>query len=151
MPRVAPFEAYVLPRYDAWFERHQTAYLSELLALRVFVAWSGRGLEIGVGSARFAALLGIAVGIDPSPTMLAIAAARGIRCGQGIAEDLPFAGVGFDYAVMVTTICFVDSPQRTLTEAYRVLKPNGRLVIGFIDRESAIGQDDLMHQPESVF
>jgi SAM-dependent methyltransferase len=83
--------------------------------------------------------------------MLALAAARGIRCVQGIAEDLPFAGAGFDYAVMVTTICFVDSSRRTLTEAYRALKPDGRLVIGFIDRESPIGQDDLVHQPESVF
>jgi ubiquinone/menaquinone biosynthesis C-methylase UbiE len=82
--------------------------------------------------------------------MLALAAARDILCLQGVAEDLPFAGAGFDYALMVTTICFVDSPQRTLTEAYRVLKPNGRLVIGFIDRESPIGQDYLVRQAESV-
>jgi SAM-dependent methyltransferase len=150
MPRIAPFEAYA-PRYEAWFERHHAAYLSELLALRAFVPWSGRGLEIGVGSARFAAPLGIAVGIDPSPAMLALAAVRGIHCAQGIVEDLPFPGAGFDYALMVTTICFVDSPPRTLTEAYRVLKPNGRLVIGFIDRESPIGQDYFAHQAESVF
>jgi len=51
----------------------------------------------------------------------------------------------------VTTICFVDSAARMLTEARRVLKPGGRLVIGFIDRESALGQDYLAHQAESVF
>jgi len=54
MPRTAPFEA-CAPRYEAWLERHQAAYLSELLALRAFLPWSGQGLEIGVGSARFAA------------------------------------------------------------------------------------------------
>jgi hypothetical protein len=64
MPRTAPFEA-CAPRYEAWLERHQAAYLSELLALRAFLPWSGQGLEIGVGSARFAAPLSIAVGIDP--------------------------------------------------------------------------------------
>ena len=52
MPRIEPFEAHAA-RYDAWFERHQAAYVSELLALRSFVPLSGRGLEIGVGSGRF--------------------------------------------------------------------------------------------------
>lgn len=38
-----------------------------------------------------------------------------------------------------------------LTEARGVLKPGGRLVIGFIDRESLLGQDYLAHQAENVF
>lgn len=83
--------------------------------------------------------------------MLALAVARGIRCVRGVAEDLPFSDAGFDYALIVTTICFIDAPQRALAEAYRVLNPKGRLIIGFIDRESPIGQDYLAHQAESVF
>ena len=65
MPRTAPFEKYH-DRYEQWFEEHRTAYVSELLALRPFVPWEGRGLEIGVGTARFAAPLGVQCGIDPS-------------------------------------------------------------------------------------
>lgn len=38
-----------------------------------------------------------------------------------------------------------------LSEARRVLKPGGRLVIGFIDRESHLGRHYLDHQDESVF
>jgi hypothetical protein len=38
-----------------------------------------------------------------------------------------------------------------LAQARRTLKPAGRLVIGFIDRESPLGQDYLAHQAESVF
>ena len=38
MPRIEPFEAHA-ERYDAWFERHQASYVSELLALRPFVPW----------------------------------------------------------------------------------------------------------------
>lgn len=150
MPRTAPFEAHH-QRYEAWFERHQAAYVSELLALRPFVPWEGRGLEIGVGSGRFAAPLGVQTGVDPSRAMLARAAARGIEVVAGVAENLPFAAGVFDYALVVTTICFVDSPERMLAEAHRVLKPGARLVIGFIDRESALGREYLAHQAESVF
>ena len=150
MPRVGPFEAHH-QRYEAWFEKHEAAYMSELLALRPFVPWEGRGIEIGVGSGRFAAPLGVRVGVDPSAAMLAHAAARGIEVVEGAAENLPFETGSFEHALVVTTICFVDSPAQMLAEARRVLKPGGRLVIGFIDRESALGQHYLAHQAESVF
>lgn len=113
--------------------------------------FEGRGLEIGVGSGRFAAPLGVQVGVDPSPAMLAHAAARGIEVQTGTAESLPFGDDSFDHALVVTTICFVDSPRQMLSEARRVLKPGGRLVIGFIDRESHLGQHYLEHQDDSVF
>jgi len=150
VPRDAPFEAHH-QRYEAWFDKHQAAYLSELLALRPFIPWEGRGIEIGVGSGRFAGPLGIQVGVDPSAAMLVHATTRGIEVVEGVAEDLPFSDDSFDYALVVTTICFVDSPEEMLTEARRVLKPGGRLVIGFIDRESVLGQNYLAHQAESEF
>ena len=70
---------------------------------------------------------------------------------QAIAEALPFSDSSFDYALSVTTICFVDDASAMLTEAYRVLKPGGELVIGFIDRTSDLGQHYLAHQAENVF
>jgi ubiquinone/menaquinone biosynthesis C-methylase UbiE len=150
MPRIEAFEAHA-QRYEAWFDQHQAAYLSELLALRALVPWSGRGLEIGVGTARFAAPLGIQVGIDPSPKMLELAATRGITVVKGTAEALPFDRATFDHALVATTICFVDSPARMLAEARRVLVPDGRLVIGFIDPDSIIGRHYVEHQAESSF
>jgi ubiquinone/menaquinone biosynthesis C-methylase UbiE len=83
--------------------------------------------------------------------MLSLAKGRGVEVLDATAENLPFPDSSFDYALVVTTICFVDSPREMLTEARRVLKPDGRLVIGFIDRESALGQHYLAHQAESVF
>jgi SAM-dependent methyltransferase len=115
------------------------------------VPWQGHGLEIGVGTGRFAGPLGVPVGVDPSDAMLDRAAARGVQTVKGVAEALPFPDGCFDYALVVTTICFVDSPERMIAEAHRVLAPGGTLVIGFIDRESGIGQTYLAHQAESVF
>src|SRR5690606_12014330 len=76
--KIGPFEAHH-ERYEEWFEAHRAAYVSELLALRQFVPWEGHGLEIGVGTGRFAGPLGVPVGLDPSDAMLSRAAARGIE------------------------------------------------------------------------
>jgi len=150
MPKTAPFEAHHR-RYDDWFVRHAAAYQSELLAVRLLLPWRGQGLAIGVGTGRFAAPLGVQVGIDPACEVLDYAANRGILTVQAIAEALPFSDSSFDYALSVTTICFVDDVTAMLTEAYRVLKPGGELVIGFIDRTSNLGQYYLAHQAGNVF
>jgi SAM-dependent methyltransferase len=148
--KIGPFEAHG-ERYEQWFETHRAAYVSELLALRPFIPSDGLGLEIGVGTARFAGPLGVPLGIDPSAAMLGLAAARGIETVRGTAEALPFRDGSFDYGLIVTTICFVDSPDGMIAEAHRVLRPDGRLVIGFIDRESGLGQTYFEQRAESVF
>jgi len=149
-PRTAPFARHHR-RYDDWFERHRAAYLSELLALRALLPWSGRGLEIGVGTGRFAAPLGVEVGIDPAAEVLDYARERGVRVARAVAEALPFPDAVFDYALVVTTICFVDDARAMLEETARVLRPNGALVIGLIDRESPLGHDYVAHRAENVF
>jgi SAM-dependent methyltransferase len=138
MPKTAPFEEHT-DRYEAWFEQHRDAYRSELDALRRLVPTMGDGIEIGVGSGRFAAPLGIEVGLDPSHEMLRYARERGIEVVRGVAEALPFGDATFDTALIVTTICFVDDVPRTLAEAERVLAPDGTLVIGYIDEDSPVG------------
>ena len=150
MPRTEPFEIHH-HRYDEWFVRHAPAYHSELLAVRAQLPWQGLGLSIGVGTGRFAAPLGVQLGIDPAHEVLSYAARRGVSVVQGIAEALPFSDNAFDYALCVTTICFVDDAGAMLREARRVLKPGGVLVIGFIDRTSDLGQHYLAHQAENVF
>lgn len=150
VPRTAPFETHHR-RYDEWFVRHAAAYHSELLAVRALLPWHGWGLSIGVGTGRFAAPLGVRTGIDPAHEVLAYAAQRGISVVQGIAERLPFADHAFDYALSVTTICFVDDASAMLSEARRVLKSGSKLVIGFIDRSSELGQHYLAHQAENIF
>lgn len=65
-------------RYDDWYEKNKFAYSSELEAIGQFLPRTGKGLEIGVGTGRFAGALGIEWGIDPSERVLRIA--RKKRC-----------------------------------------------------------------------
>jgi ubiquinone/menaquinone biosynthesis C-methylase UbiE len=139
MPKARPFEEHT-ERYENWFEEYDDAYQSELRALRRLLPTPGYGLEIGVGSGRFAAPLGVQVGVDPAGQMLQHARDRGIDVVRGVAENLPFKHGTFDTALIVTTICFVDDIPRTLAEARRVLTPEGSLVVGYIDKNSPVGR-----------
>ncbi|WP_297501463.1 class I SAM-dependent methyltransferase [Thermococcus sp.] len=150
MPKTEPFERHH-DRYENWFERHRYAYLSELEAVRRLLPEDGKGAEIGVGTGRFAQPLGIELGVEPSRAMAEVARKRGIEVIEEVAENLPFPDESLDYLLMVTTICFVDDPERALREAYRVLKPGGALIIGFVDRNSPIGKYYEEHREESVF
>jgi ubiquinone/menaquinone biosynthesis C-methylase UbiE len=139
MPTTDPFEEHT-GRYEAWFETYAYAYQSEITALRRLLPDPGYGVEIGVGSGRFAAPLDITVGVDPAEEMLARARSRDIEVVEGVAEALPLRADTFDTALIVTTICFVDDIPATLAEAGRILGPDGTLVIGYIDKESPVGR-----------
>jgi SAM-dependent methyltransferase len=101
---------------------------------------SGMWLEVGLGTGRFATSLGISGGVDPSLGMLAIAARRNVQAVRGIGENLPYQDGAFDGVLMVTTLCFLIDPKRTLSECARVLRRTGTLVVGIVPAESSWGR-----------
>jgi ubiquinone/menaquinone biosynthesis C-methylase UbiE len=108
--------------------------------VRRFIPPAGLGIEVGVGSGRFSVPFGIKLGVEPSPRMAQFAHSRGISVCQAVGERLPFSDRQFDFALMVTVICFVADVSELLRETRRVLKTGGRLILGFIDRQSTLGQ-----------
>ena len=150
MKKIAPFEKHA-KEYDAWFDENELVYLSELEAVKSMLPDSGTGIEIGVGTGRFAAPLGIKLGLEPSKSMASLARKRGIEVVEGMAESLPFEDSSFDFVLMVTVICFLDDVGKALSEAYRVLKPGGCIIIAFIDKNSPIGKMYEHRKNEDVF
>lgn len=100
---------------------------------------TGRVLELGIGGGLNLAFYDPArvesvTGVDPSEGLrrIAMAAPRpaGLRVEvlEGEAESLPFEAGTFDTIVCTFTLCSVGSPQVSLAEARRVLKPEGRFL-----------------------
>ena len=150
MPRIEPFEKNS-EKYEDWFEKNKFVYESEIQAIKELFPKVEKSIEIGVGSGKFAVPLGIKIGIDPSPRMRKIAQQRGIEVIDAIAEELPFKDSQFELALMVTSICFVDNLNLAFREVYRILKPGGYLIIGFVDRDSSLGKLYQQHKENSLF
>jgi ubiquinone/menaquinone biosynthesis C-methylase UbiE len=99
----------------------------------------GHVLDIGAGTAanlpHYPPSVEHVVLLDPDPGMLARAAARLRRAtvsGEvhlGRAERLSFADASFDTIVCTLSLCTVRDVPAALTEAARVLRPSGRLLV----------------------
>jgi len=150
MPKISAFEKH-FDRYEEWFEKNEYAYQSELDAVKLLMPKFEKGLEVGIGTGKFAVPLGIKSGVEPSSEMRKIALERGLNVVDGVAENLPFEDNSFDLVLMVTTVCFVDDVLKSFKECFRVLKNNGTILIGFVDRESTIGKIYQANKEKSLF
>jgi SAM-dependent methyltransferase len=137
--------------YDKWFEDHEVEYALELKAIRVFLHKEGNGIEIGAGTGRFTQPLGISLGVEPSEAMRSIALGRGVNVIAGTAESLPVEDRSYDFALLVTTVCFLEAPEFAFKEVYRVLKAEGFIIIGLIDKDSNLGKKYEEKKSESKF
>ena len=150
MSKINIFDRYA-KEYDTWFDTNLWVYQSEVQAVKRFVPQNSKGVEIGVGTGRFSVPFGITVGVEPSGTMAEIAKSRGITVYDSKAENLPFDDQAFDFALMVTTICFLEDPLQTLKEIRRILRPAGKIIIGMLDKDSPPGREYDSKKKSSKF
>jgi SAM-dependent methyltransferase len=138
------------PIYDAWFEEQgKLIFAIEISAFgKVLPSLPKNWLEVGVGTGRFAQALKIETGIDPSVNMLGLARKRGISVLLARGENECFKNESFGTVFLIVTLCFVDSPLDVLYEANRVLKADGKLVLGLVLRDSPWGQFYLSKKQE---
>lgn len=129
--------------YEAWYEKYPQVYNSELAAIKEHISGlpeNIRGIEVGLGTGRFAQALDIKEGVEPSEEMIKKAVRRGVEVIKGVAERLPYADLQFDFVLFVT-ICHLKDLKMALKEAYRVLKPKGAVIIGFLDKDQIIAKE----------
>ncbi len=116
-------------------------------------------LEIGFGGGMTLRSLleatAFVAGLDRSNDVISSAKRRfpkQIKSGradfrQGNVESLPFGAAAFDKVCTVNTVYFWSSLELGFAEIYRVLKPGGRIAVGFLPKDRM----DRMEMPEDIF
>jgi ubiquinone/menaquinone biosynthesis C-methylase UbiE len=114
------------------------------------IAAGERVLDVGCGSgavtrdiARRVGAHGQAIGLDPSPALLAVARELARETGlgdrvefhEGSALRLPFPDRSFDAVVCVTVLSHVPGGEAAIPELVRVLRPGGRLGVFDLDTD----------------
>lgn len=83
------------------------------------------------------------IGIDSSETMLNIAIANNgnLEFLYADSENLPFKEQSFSVISSITMLEFVNNQDEVLNEIYRVLKPNGWLILGCLNADSVLAKN----------
>lgn len=105
----------------------------------------------GIVAAALAPTAGRVIGVDATPRMIELAAARCAAGGHAhcafqvaSAERLPFADGAFDVAVSRLAFHHFQAPAAVLAEVRRALRPDGRLVVADIV-SSPVAEEAAVH------
>ncbi len=135
-------------RYDSWYDRNREIFLKEVELIREVAGKFELGLEIGVGTGRFAKELGIRYGVDLANAMLKLAKLRGIEVIKADARSLPFKDGTFDLVLFAFTLCFLDDPLKALEESHRVGKS---VVICEVPADSKLGREYIQRRDSPFY
>jgi SAM-dependent methyltransferase len=148
---VALFEEHY-QSYEDWFRDHPAILETEAAAFRSLLPVGDlKGIEVGLGAGHLAKAIGIREGVEPSELLRQEAIHKGLEVCSGRAEALPFKDLKFDFVIIGTAMHYVENLDKAFSEAFRVLKNGGILLLGFIDAEGEIGKEHIKNKLKSTF
>lgn len=138
--------------YENWFREHPKILETEALAFRSLLTVGNlHGIEVGMGAGHLAKAMGIQEGVEPSEVLRKEAIRKGLEVSDGRAEDLPFKDLKFDFVIIGTALHYFEDLDKAFSEAFRVLKQNGILILGFLDASGEIGKVHMENRLKSIF
>lgn len=131
------------PTLENAIDKHKLEFLGS------FLPAGGKAVEIGCGSARLLARVGLATrldlyGVDSSEEALRVTRQtsalldRPITCVSGDAEKLPFDDGMFDLVLSGGLLEHFPDPTRVLSEMVRVLRPGGIFYADVVPRKLSL-------------
>jgi SAM-dependent methyltransferase len=150
------------------WEKLRTAAYGAAFASEALLALLPRDVvlaDLGCGTgdlaARIAPHVGRVLAVDRSPAMLKAARRRvahlaNVELHRADLESLPFPDAACDAALLVLALSYVPEPERVLSEAARVVRPDGALVLVDVVRHDddafrrRMGQASLGFDPSAL-
>jgi ubiquinone/menaquinone biosynthesis C-methylase UbiE len=139
------FDERAAEQLEVMYRKRDVLRRRQLVRDALQLAPGQRVIDVGCGPGFYAAELlerigpqGSVVGVDASPSMLAVAARRCAGKGRASfheahATSLPVASESFDRALSVQVLEYVADVPAALAEIHRVLRPGGRAVVWDVD------------------
>lgn len=134
--------------YDAWYQTKLGNLCDRLEKKTIFALFRPKGLvlDVGCGTGNYtlemASRGATAIGMDSSFDMALFAKIKAEKQGlkahfvAGRGEAMPFKNDTFDGALSVTTLCFASNAETMIDEMKRVIKPEGHVVLGELNKLS---------------
>jgi ubiquinone/menaquinone biosynthesis C-methylase UbiE len=137
----------VANKYDEYYKTEHGKKIDDLEKFSVALFFnelnSKKVLEIGCGTGHWTKFLsqhGFEVmGLDVSEKMLEIAKSKNIKNAQfqlAEAGNLPFENESIENIMTFATMGFINNKDKAIKEMHRVLKKNGHILIGALNKDS---------------
>ncbi|MEM8872146.1 MAG: class I SAM-dependent methyltransferase [Pseudomonadota bacterium] len=124
--------------------------LDDPMIARVRASGAETALDLGCGEGRFSRIMqchGLKVtGVDPTPALLDVAAARDTKSAyvRGRAEAVPMISGSVDLVVSYLSLIDMEDLETVYDEVIRVLRPGGRFLIANLSSfATAVPEGDL--------